>query len=153
MYVPILIDILVTHICWQQAGYAIGGLRGDLKARARASIAGHYAIPGSGMSNQDIRDTVRWLLTKSNFMYGGVNVHVRTHLTSIQVLIQTQERTVDRQEPFMHSIITDIVRAQWFGKGKADVLTMNKMVTHKRILGHVIVLVVTVVCRYICSAQ
>ena len=45
----------------------------------------------------------------------------------------------------MHPIIESIIHAQWFGKGKADVVTMRKMQFQRAIFGHIIVLVVTAV--------
>lgn len=58
--------------------------------------------------------------------------------------VQAQE--VDRQMVFQHPIILDIIRAQWFGKGKADLLTLHRMLEDQKIFGRVIVLVVTAVC-------
>jgi hypothetical protein len=51
-----------------------------------------------------------------------------------------------KAEPFGHPIFTDIIRNQWFGKGKADVLAYNKMVAAKEIPDEVIILVVCAVC-------
>ena len=47
--------------------------------------------------------------------------------------------------PFGHSIIIDLVRNQWFGKGKVDIRAYNKMMVLKEIPDEVIILVVTVV--------
>lgn len=47
--------------------------------------------------------------------------------------------------PFKHAIIGDILRSQWFGKGKADILTTTKIVSVKKVMGPIIVLIVTVV--------
>ncbi|KAH9922568.1 hypothetical protein B0H21DRAFT_701462, partial [Amylocystis lapponica] len=111
------------------AGYSIAGLRGDLKAKAKTIILGHYSLT-AGQSSAEIKERVRWLLTKSNFMYGGLDI---------------KNLTVNRQEPFKHPILVDIIRGQWFGKGKADVAAMNKMITLKLVMGELIALVVTVV--------
>lgn len=56
-----------------------------------------------------------------------------------------QDQTVDRQQPFSHPILTDIIRQQWFGRGKADVRAYQKMVSQKMVFGRIIVLVVTAV--------
>jgi hypothetical protein len=47
--------------------------------------------------------------------------------------------------PFGHPIIDDIIRTQWFGKGRADVQTYKKMVGIGKVPEFVIILVVTAV--------
>ena len=117
-------------------GYSIGGLRGDIKAKARASIAGHYQLPGGqSQTPKDIQESVRWLLDRSNFMFGGVDVKVHFMLCLMLRLrfCGFQKQAVDRQQAFMHPIIGDIIRAQWFGKGKADTKTMHRMVNDQSV--------------------
>ncbi|KAH9928059.1 hypothetical protein B0H21DRAFT_693515, partial [Amylocystis lapponica] len=123
------LDLVLKENLIDYAGYSIAGLRGDLKAKAKTIILGHYSLT-AGQSSAEIKERVRWLLTKSNFMYGGLDI---------------KNLTVNRQEPFKHPILVDIIRGQWFGKGKADVATMNKMITLKLVMGELIALVVTVV--------
>ena len=59
-----------------QAGYAIAGLRGEVKTKGRAQISGHYGIPGKG-TNVEVQEKIEWLLKNSNFTCGGVDAQVR----------------------------------------------------------------------------
>jgi Domain of unknown function (DUF6532) len=52
---------------------------------------------------------------------------------------------VTRTRPFSHPILSDIICAQFFGKGKADIETYNKMVAEGKIPEAVVILVVTAV--------
>ncbi|GBE83807.1 hypothetical protein SCP_0508640 [Sparassis crispa] len=93
-------------------------------------LSGHFGLPDK-LVESEIKDTVQWLLLKANFMYGEVDAN---------------DCTVNRQEPFSHPLITEIICAQWFtGKGKADIMTYNMMVAAKRIPGPLLVLVITTI--------
>ena len=61
------------------------------------------------------------------------------------IIIFLQSQKILNTEPFAHPIISDLIRSQWFGRGKADGRTFNKMVGLKEIPGEVIILVVSVV--------
>lgn len=50
-----------------------------------------------------------------------------------------------KTRPFSHPILSDIIRNQFFGKGKADVETYNKMVAERKVAKAVVILVVTAV--------
>lgn len=139
-------------------GYAITGLRGDLKAKAKAGIAGYFGIPGQ-MSKADIEEAARWLLQGCKFARGEVDVMVYgpgiynlLYDTNLELL--KQKRTVVNNEPFSHAIIGDMIRNQWFGKGKADIQAYHKMMELKKIHEEIIILVVTAVCLlHLCCAQ
>ena len=66
-------DVLLTT---QQAGYAIGGLRSDLKSKAKNLVPGYYGISGK-MSPQEVKDRVAWLCEKSRFTCGELDMEVR----------------------------------------------------------------------------
>jgi Domain of unknown function (DUF6532) len=66
------------------------------------------------------------------------------HLYSLSIFLLQTKEIVDT-EPFGHPIIADIIRAQWFGKGKADVRAYNKMVALSETPETIIILVVTAV--------
>ncbi|KIJ57463.1 hypothetical protein HYDPIDRAFT_104219, partial [Hydnomerulius pinastri MD-312] len=50
---------------------------------------------------EDVRSKVEWLLTNNVFLYDGLDI---------------ENRKFDKQQPFMHSIIKNIILTQWFGK-------------------------------------
>jgi hypothetical protein len=98
------------------------------------------------MTMSEIKEAVRWLREGCKFMCGKVDIAVCCIHGIYMILIgveQTQE-VVDR-EPFGHPIITDLMRAQWCSKGKADVQTFKKLCTMKQIPDSIIILVVTAV--------
>lgn len=134
---------------YSKASYAITGLRGELKSKSKLKIAGHYGI-STNTSAIEVQKLVRWLRERSNFMFGGMDLKVCLR-TSIEQSskFHLQNQKVDRQQPFCHPIITDMISQQWFGKGKADAQAYKKMVAQKKIFGRIIVLTVTAV-RFLC---
>lgn len=61
-----------------------------------------------------------------------------------------QEQTYDISSPMGSTLIPDIIRGQWFDKGKADAVAFNEMVSLQSVPDKIIVLVVTAVshCLY-----
>ncbi|KIY53685.1 hypothetical protein FISHEDRAFT_54996, partial [Fistulina hepatica ATCC 64428] len=65
--------------------YASGGVRGDLKSKAKLSISGHYKIPGT-LSKEEVQEVVAWLLSKQRpFIFGGLNILTRSFEVKLMV--------------------------------------------------------------------
>lgn len=110
-------------------------------------MPGHYGIPGKKTA-QEIKDTVAWLCSKSNFMCGDLKPEVHNHSFPIDVALnRIQSQSCDRNKIYRHPCIAKIVRAQWFSKGQADCQTHTHMLETKMVPAGVIVLVVATVNR------
>jgi hypothetical protein len=66
--------------------YGKGQLTNSLITKARSIVATYYAIPGH-LSEDEIADRVRWLLSKGIFRYGGVNIAVRVFGIHFRILL------------------------------------------------------------------
>ena len=63
-----------------QAGYAVGGLRSDIKSKVKTLVRGHYGIPGE-MTPGEVKEAVEWLCAKSNFTCGDLSIKVSDRLS------------------------------------------------------------------------
>ncbi|RDB30890.1 hypothetical protein Hypma_004895 [Hypsizygus marmoreus] len=113
---------LLTTFVW----YGRGGLLNAIATKARQQISGTFGIPGS-LDEDGIIQQVKWLLEGGKFKFGGLDF---------------EKKTYDRNSPFGNSIITDIIRMQWFAKGKADSPAFHAMVKEKKIYETCIILTV-----------
>lgn len=51
-------------------------MRSEVKNKARLQVSGHYGIPDISQSVITVQQSVIWLLSKSNFVFGGLQVKV-----------------------------------------------------------------------------
>ena len=58
-----------------QIGYGFDGVHSEVKAKAVASLGGFFEIPGQ-KSVVQVQADVKWLLEKSQFLYGGLDLKV-----------------------------------------------------------------------------
>ena len=116
-------------------------------SKARDYVRAYYGLSGEP---DLVREDVAWLLAKSHFAYGGVDVRVRVSFChGANAVVLDQARTVDRMKPFGAQIIIDIIEAQWFpstSRSKLDLETTNKMYEKRDLPLNAILLVVTGVC-------
>ena len=58
-----------------QIGYGFDGVHSEVKAKAVASLGGFFEIPGQKIVEQ-VQEDIKWLLEKSQFLYGGLDLKV-----------------------------------------------------------------------------
>jgi hypothetical protein len=63
----------------------------------------------------------------------------------VSLIVTPQNQVITDKEPLGHPIIVDLIKSQFFGKGKADMQTFNKLVKMKKIPESMIILVITTV--------
>ncbi|KAF8878971.1 hypothetical protein CPB84DRAFT_1852208 [Gymnopilus junonius] len=87
----------------------------NIITKVRQCIAGYFSLTTG--SDANIKVKVEWLLTKSNFLYGGLDI---------------KEKTVNRSKPFGNPIIRDIIQNIWFSTAKngskSDLMTTDVLV-------------------------
>lgn len=100
------------------------------------------------MSRGEIEKGVCWLLKGSKFTRAEVDVEVSSvfFISPEFTAFLKQNQRLLKTEPFSHPIIADLIRSQWFGKGKADIHAYNKMLASQQIEEEIIILVVSAVC-------
>jgi hypothetical protein len=59
-------------------------MRGEVKAIASASVRTYYRLHES--SSENIKDSIEWLLLRSVFAYGGVDIKVQ-NITWLLIII------------------------------------------------------------------
>ncbi|KAF8906949.1 hypothetical protein CPB84DRAFT_1844084 [Gymnopilus junonius] len=97
--------------------------------KARQRVAGYFHLTVGSV--EEIKDKVTWLLTKSNFFYGDLDVN---------------KRTFNKSKPFGSPLICDMIQTLWFNASKngskAEAMTTRRMFENKEIPLSIVFLVV-----------
>ncbi|KAF8870514.1 hypothetical protein CPB84DRAFT_1855527 [Gymnopilus junonius] len=100
--------------------------------KARQRIAGYFHLMVGSV--EEIKDKVTWLLTKSNFFYGDLDVN---------------KRTFNKSKPFGSPLIHDMIQTLWFNASKngskAEAMTTRRMFENKEIPLSIVFLVVVAI--------
>ncbi|KAJ3504382.1 hypothetical protein NLJ89_g7963 [Agrocybe chaxingu] len=107
--------------------YGKRNLMSELVIKTRDLIGSHYGIPGD-LGQSEIIEQTKWLLEGSRFRCGGIDL---------------QNQTFDNLQPFLHPIIAEVIKKQWFVKGQADQPALSRMVEKQRVFPGVIILATT----------
>ncbi|ESK83970.1 hypothetical protein Moror_7501 [Moniliophthora roreri MCA 2997] len=98
--------------------------------QARSEVPGQYGIPGR-KDPADVAKDVQFLLHKSTFKYGGINL---------------EACTFDHMQLYGHNIFPSMIRLEYFmTKGTANVLAFQDIIKHRRISPATIALAATVI--------
>ncbi|KAL0954333.1 hypothetical protein HGRIS_003331 [Hohenbuehelia grisea] len=101
-------------------GYVIASLRNLLKTAAVAEVQGSYNIVGLSTPSQ-IKGKVEWLIDQSHFHYREANA---------------KHQTFDKQAPFSHPCIADVIRRVFFESERGGEQTKEAfawMLQHRQI--------------------
>ncbi|KIM56825.1 hypothetical protein SCLCIDRAFT_131683, partial [Scleroderma citrinum Foug A] len=93
---------------------AASQIQGELVTKAHQRISASYNIPGT-MKPQDVTTAVEWLIKTGVFLDGDLDIKTRTY---------------DKQQPFHHPIIKDLIVNQWYsskGEGAKYVSIFKEM--------------------------
>ncbi|KIY43171.1 hypothetical protein FISHEDRAFT_78767 [Fistulina hepatica ATCC 64428] len=119
-------SMILTYV-----NYATGGVRGDLKNKAKSMISGHYKIPGDH-SKEEIQEIISWLLSKKRpYIYRDIDV---------------VNRRYDKEKPYMNHVFFEVIQMQFCtGNGRVDRDTLQLMVSKKEVPCNLIALVATAI--------
>ncbi|KAF8880704.1 hypothetical protein CPB84DRAFT_1851787 [Gymnopilus junonius] len=100
--------------------------------KAHQKVAGYFNL--SCGSSDDIKEKVTWLLTTSNFLYGDLDVKVKT---------------LNSSKPFGNAFIKDLIQVIWFnmtkGGSKAEAMTRKHMLQQKEVPITIVILVIVAI--------
>ncbi|PPR03551.1 hypothetical protein CVT26_006107 [Gymnopilus dilepis] len=100
--------------------------------KARQHVAGYFQLTVGPL--EEIKDRVTWLLTKSNFFYGDLDM---------------KNRTFNKSKPFGCPLIRDMIQSLWFNASKngskAEAMTTRRMFENKEIPLSIVFLVVVAI--------
>ncbi|KIY52530.1 hypothetical protein FISHEDRAFT_55885 [Fistulina hepatica ATCC 64428] len=117
-------QMMITYV-----NYSTGSIRGDIKAKAKGCISGHYGIPGN-FEKEEIQGLVQWLLSgRHPFLYGGLD-----------------NKTFDAKAPYFNEGILVILQTQFCqGRGRSDNNTFQLMVSQKEVPSALLALIATAI--------
>ncbi|KAL1751798.1 hypothetical protein FB107DRAFT_278309 [Schizophyllum commune] len=97
--------------------YASSGMRGDVSSKVKETFVLLSGIPGE-MTVEEIVETIKWLRTDMNYMYGDLDI---------------KARKVNRNMPFQSPFIKPVIAAVCFGQSKANRNAARTMISHREI--------------------
>ncbi|KAL1693445.1 hypothetical protein GGG16DRAFT_111157 [Schizophyllum commune] len=97
--------------------YASSGMRGDVSSKVKETFVLLSGIPGE-MTVEEIVETIKWLRTDMNYMYGDLDI---------------KARKVNRNMPFQSPFIKPVIASVCFGQSKANRNAARTMISHREI--------------------